>query len=439
MQESILLNCKLHKLTPPRNVTPTETTGNLDELELRRRQNIIQIACGIFSNSCSSLSTNCILNIPQLLASYSLLTNVTDATISKQLNSSLFGANVVIPPTSTEMAKFLSEWCNQLMPNYSAARRLIVHSGAAKSYSFSTFLVLTDLFFGIKIWKEPDMNEWLKKQLEIESPENVFTLWTEPDPPKDKDKATMSQKLTVAGERATRPNTLRCPIITGASLLSVHIPGVNYQDYFQLYFEGTDEMVRAIEIKATKPDSISVTNYDRHKIYSVATMRPELTIYIFTEYIGDMFMLKGQVIEALRFINNNTRQFLPVTSLIMPIWDDPVKAAQVHGNPYNTNDLLFCIGAFDDLAHELSEPSTSNPPAIQHYDLFQISGVSPKACGNAFEVPNQVKGRCLITSPFMLVLMDRIRGIPIEMAYIAKPTPTTENKEVKERKKCTIS
>ncbi|CAJ0586309.1 unnamed protein product, partial [Mesorhabditis spiculigera] len=255
---------------------------------------------------------------------------------------------------------------------------------------------------------------------------------------------------TEVDELARIERSRRCPIITTASNLVIRLPDVNQNEMFRVPFEGLPVDVLAGEIRSFKADSVKLFQIDRHDVLTVPTVHDALTIYIIQKNMTELLASKAHFTELLRKLRLNTEVSKEYKSLILPVWDQPGRAANIaeafqselRDNPYIYNQL-FVPGGFEDLAQPDSAPSSTLPPAIQHHDLFDIADLSRRKGSRPVPLPPVPADytRYIVDHPFVIILIDKAINMPVQMGYISRPTPADRPRDDAAKKGlgCTIA
>lgn len=382
---------------------------------------------------------NDIICVPQLIAVIAFLCEVAEHQTRLSLSEFLHSnGTATLPHQLAHLAEYIRNW--ELFAeavvkpgSFNWNRRLLIHPMHTKSYGFETFMALKYLGIELKIYDaqtgQAELVAWLRRTCKTEEGEAhcPIRLWKKVE--------TKTSDVQVL-------NNQKCPILIFAS--HFYIPmSTNILDTHNIFyttFKGKKiKEVLACRYACHDLPPFRCLQFQDSLLITLPTFSDDIATYCVSN-IDDSDMAKdpGSLITTITFMRSGveTDSARILRELYMPIF---------HGLPNTTTNLadalcksvphidkLFQPDGLGDLGVPGHEPSYVVGPrlttSIQNIDRLEVMHTpDPDEIMVVKQIPSAVDKMSVLNTPFLVIIWDNTRNIPIYVARIADPAAKTSN------------
>ncbi|CAG9534355.1 unnamed protein product [Cercopithifilaria johnstoni] len=385
---------------------------------------------------------NDIICVPQLIALIAFLCEVAEHQSRLSLSEFLHSnGTATLPHQLVHLAEYIRNWelfveAAVKPGSFNWNRRLLIHPLHTKSYGFETFMALKYLGIELKIYDEKtgraELVAWLRRTCKAEEEEAhcpIF-LWK-----KAETKTSDVQEL----------NNQKCPILILAS--HFYIPmSTNILDTHNIFYT---------TFKSKKFKEVLACRYSCHDLPPFRCLQVQKSLLItLPTYSGDIaaYCLSdaddsdiakdpNSLVTMITFMRSGTEaeSVKILHELYVPLF---------HGLPKRTTNLadalcktvphidkLFQPDGFSDLGTLGHEPSYIVGPrlttSIQNIDRLEVMHTpDPDEIEVVKRIPSAVDKMSILDTPFLVIIWDNSRNVPLYIARIADPVAKTTNMQV---------
>uniref|UniRef100_A0A0N5CXV6 SERPIN domain-containing protein n=1 Tax=Thelazia callipaeda TaxID=103827 RepID=A0A0N5CXV6_THECL len=339
-----------------------------------------------------------------------------------------------IPHQLANLAEYIRNW--ELFAeaavkpgSFNWNRRMLIHPLHTKSYGFETFMALKYLGIELKIYDEKtghaELVAWLRRTCKTEEGEAhcPINLWK-----KAETKTSDVQEL----------NNQKCPILIFAS--HFYIPmSTNILDTHNIYYT-TFKGKKVIEVLVCRYacrdlPPFRCLQYQDSLLITLPTYSDNIAAYCMSNIdSSDVAKDPGSLINMITFMRSGmeSESVRILHELYVPLFYGlPQKTANLADALCKTVphiDKLFQPEGFGDLGTAGHEPSYIIGPrlttSIQNIDRLEVLYTpDPDEIDVVKKIPAQVDHICILDMPFLVIIWDNSRNIPLYIARIADPIP----------------
>uniref|UniRef100_A0AAF5PKH8 Serpin domain-containing protein n=1 Tax=Wuchereria bancrofti TaxID=6293 RepID=A0AAF5PKH8_WUCBA len=315
-------------------------------------------------------------------------------------------------------------------------RRLLIHPLHTKSYGFETFMALKYLGIELKIYDEKtgraELVAWLRRTCKTEGGEAhcpIF-LWK-----KAETKTSDVQEL----------NNQKCPILILASHFYIPMSTniLDTHNIFYITFKGKNlKEVLACRYSCHDLPPFRCLQIQKSLLITLPTYSDDIAAYCMSNADdSDMAKDPNSLVTMITFMRSGTEaeSVRILHELYVPLF---------HGLPNKTTniadalcktvphiDKLFQPDGFGDLGTLGHEPSYIIGPrlttSIQSIDRLEVMHTpGPDEIEVVKRIPPAVDKMSILDMPFLVIIWDNSRNVPLYIARIADPVAKTTNMHV---------
>ncbi|VDK88496.1 unnamed protein product [Litomosoides sigmodontis] len=385
---------------------------------------------------------NDIICVPQLVALIAFLCEVAEHQSRLSLSEFLYlNGAATLPHQLVRLAEYIRNWelfveAAVKPGSFNWNRRLLIHPLHTKSYGFETFMALKYLGIEVKIYDEKtgraELVAWLRRTCKTEEGEAhcpIF-LWK-----KAETKTSDVQEL----------NNQKCPILIFASHFYIPMSTniLDTHNIFYTMFRGKKlKEVLACRYSCHDLPPFRCLQVQQSLLITLPTYSDDIAAYCMSNADdSDVAKDPNSLMTMITFMRSGaeTESIKILHELYVPLF---------HGLPNRTTNLadalcktvphidkLFQPDGFGDLGTLGHEPSYIIGPrlttSIQNIDRLEVMHTpGPDDIEVVKRIPSSVDKMCILDMPFLVVIWDNGRNVPLYIARIADPVPKTTSMQV---------